>query len=304
MDKDPCRARHRNRASAVHKTQNFFDFMTRREDLRVAKESGQSWPWSDDPILNTYKFTNVKREHDRTTRWMRLNWTGPNTDRPLGEILFNCALFRYFGTMEFAEALGWQQAWKPNAVIEIARERQIRGARVFTGAYIIPTLGHRGPKAEAVANLILTPLWDQKDAIAEVATNTARWEATATAMRSLPGFGGTGFMTKEVLQDAIQTPVLGNAIDRDTWCPAGPGARRGLNRLHNRPLSQMKPETYLIKEMVALLERSRAELPPRMPRLELHDIQFQLCEFDKYERVRLNEGRPRSRYRFDGSVLG
>ena len=27
------------------------------------------------------------------------------------------------------------------------------------------------------------------------------------------------------------------------------------------------------------------------------DIQFQLCEFDKYERVRLGEGRPRAKYR-------
>ena len=28
------------------------------------------------------------------------------------------------------------------------------------------------------------------------------------------------------------------------------------------------------------------------------DIQFQLCEFDKYLRVKLEEGRPRSRYKY------
>ena len=31
--------------------------------------------------------------------------------------------------------------------------------------------------------------------------------------------------------------------------------------------------------------------------LELHDIQFQLCEFDKYERVKHGQGRPRSKYK-------
>ncbi|RYG98843.1 MAG: hypothetical protein EON58_05890 [Alphaproteobacteria bacterium] len=268
--------------------------------MRITKEAGKPWPWSSDPILNAYKFTNVKRENDRTTRWMRQNWTGPNEDRPRGEILFNCALFRYFGTLEFARALGWQRSWEPTTVIKLARERQLNGERVFTGAYIVPTLGFRGAKAEAVANLILSPLWTQKDRIAQVATDTGRWEATAAAMRILPGFGGTGFMAKEVLQDAIQTPVLRHAVDRDTWCPAGPGARRGLNRIYSRPLMQVKQEPLLIAEMVHLLELSRVHLPSRMPGLELHDIQFQLCEFDKYERVRLGEGRPRSRYRFNG----
>lgn len=283
----------------MDQTARFFCFMTRREDLRVAKEAGGEWPWSTDTILNTYKFTNVKREHDRTTRWMRSNWTGPNEHRSGGEILFNCALFRYFGTSEFAQAVGWQQIFSPEMIIEISRDRRRRNERVFTGAYIIPTLGQNGPKAEAVVNLILTPLWERKDQLASVASTTRSWKKTADALRVLPGFGGTGFMAKEVLQDAIHTPVLCHATDRDTWCPAGPGARRGLNRIHGRPLAQLKPERHLVAEMVALLNLSRYELPPRMPALELHDIQFQLCEFDKYERVRLGEGRPKSRYRFD-----
>ena len=71
----------------------FFAFMIKREQIRLYKEAGEPWPWSDDQILNTYKFTNVKREDDRTTRWMREFWTGPNEDRPAGEIMFNCTLF-------------------------------------------------------------------------------------------------------------------------------------------------------------------------------------------------------------------
>ena len=116
-------------------------------------------------------------------------------------------------------------------------------------------------------------------------------------MSKLPGFGGTGFMVKEVLQDVMQTSVLTGAIDRNSWCPAGPGARRGLNRIHSRPLKQSVSETRLLDEMVELFEDSRSTLPEFMPDLELHDIQFQLCEYDKYERVRLGEGRPKARYR-------
>ena len=32
------------------------------------------------------------------------------------------------------------------------------------------------------------------------------------------------------------------------------------------------------------------------PRFEARDIEHTLCEFDKYERVRLNEGKMRSKY--------
>ena len=104
-------------------------------------------------------------------------------------------------------------------------------------------------------------------------------------------------MTKEVLQDAMHTPVLRDATDRNTYCPAGPGARRGLNRVHGRRVGQSLDEGRALNEMRALLRAAPLHLPDYMPELELHDIQFQLCEFDKYERVRLGEGRPRSRYR-------
>jgi hypothetical protein len=55
-------------------------------------------------------------------------------------------------------------------------------------------------------------------------------------------------------------------------------------------------EAQLLQEMISLLEASASALPAFMPELELHDIQFQLCEYDKYERVRLGQGRPKARY--------
>lgn len=103
-------------------------------------------------------------------------------------------------------------------------------------------------------------------------------------------------MAKEVLQDVMQTPVLREAIDRNTWCPAGPGARRGLNRIYGRPVAQHTSAASCLREMLKLFEYARVNRASFLPELELHDIQFQLCEFDKYERVRLGEGRPKVRY--------
>ncbi len=285
-------------AVPIDSSNRFFAFIRKREQLRLSKEAGNPWPWSEDEILNTYKFTNVKREYDRTTRWMRKHWTGPNEDRPMGEIIFNCALFRYFGTSDFAADAGWQKEFDSEYLVAVAERRRRRRLNVFTGAYIIPTLGRCEPKHEVVCRVVLASVWDHRNELAVIASRKKSWRAVAERLRSIPGFGGTGFMAKEILQDLMHTPVLRNAIDQNTWCPAGPGARRGLNRIFQRPVKQHLPEAQALQEMLALFGMAGSALA-FLPMLELHDIQFQLCEFDKYERARLGEGRPKALYRWN-----
>ena len=51
---------------------------------------------------------------------------------------------------------------------------------------------------------------------------------------------------------------------------------------------------YVILDLVLQQENY---WPKEYGKLSPTDIQFQLCEFDKYERVRLGQGRPRSKYK-------
>ena len=82
---------------------------------------------------------------------------------------------------------------------------------------------------------------------------------------------------------------------------------RGLNRIWDRPLTyrpKKHPWTYemvqllkLAKERYKIGEFSLANLPDiYLSNIEMRDIEHSLCEFDKYERVRLGQGRPRSKY--------
>jgi hypothetical protein len=283
------------------KVDEFYSFMRERESIRLRKEVGEPWPWTKDKILQTYKFTNVNREHDRTTRWMREHWTEPNLERPLGEQLFNCAFFRYFGTMEFAEAAGWQVAFDNvivrKQVTDLAKVRLANKQRVFTGAYVITNQGISAPKQEVVCELFLLPLWNAVDDLCKLAQSSRSWKVVANELMKLTGFGGSGFMAKEVLQDAIHTPVLENLEDRNTWCPIGPGARRGLNRVFSREIKAKASFNQMLDEMIELYEHRDKHWDIFYTTLDLHCIQFQLCEFDKYERVRLGQGRPRSRYK-------
>lgn len=280
--------------------EEFFRFMNEREAVRLRKEAGEPWPWTADEILQTYKFTNVKREHDKTTRRMKVLYHITEA-LPPEQQLMNCATARYFGTWEFLDHLyceGILTRWSPKRIQDLARERQREGKPVFTGAYVVTNQGIKRPKIEVVVECFLTPLYEQSKALTGLARSTGSWRQLIEAMSRVQGFGGTGFMAKEVVLDTMFTSFWkdGQPTDFNEWCPAGPGARRGLNRVFERELNKTMTGAEACAEMRYLFDL-RSPRWAHSSELVLHDIQFQLCEFDKYERVRLGEGKPRSKYR-------
>ena len=47
---------------------SFFDFCKERENIRIARENGQDFPWSTDDIFQNGRFLNVFREDDRVSK--------------------------------------------------------------------------------------------------------------------------------------------------------------------------------------------------------------------------------------------
>jgi hypothetical protein len=192
----------------------------------------------------------------------------------------------------------------------------------FTGAYVITSGGVSGPKEIYVVKEILKPLTKHLDRITQIFSVEKTWKSMYDYLHgNCPGFGGSGFMAKEVLQDALLMTPFKEATDKRNWTPMGPGARKGLNRLRGRDIWFKQSEEKHIQECILLwrhLEgewwkwalkentqyrpKEESKLVKEAPILSLtaHDIQFQLCEFDKYERVRKGEGRPRSKYTYRG----
>ena len=73
----------------------YMYWQVERENIRLQKEvSNFPPPWTDDPILQQYKFCQVFREEDRTTRWFKKHIREPmreNTD-----VLMATVIFRWF----------------------------------------------------------------------------------------------------------------------------------------------------------------------------------------------------------------
>ena len=284
----------------------FIHYLRERFLIWKRRKEGSPFPYTGDPILAQYKFTNVKREWDRTSQWLIKNWYQPNVHQPLEIQALNCAIARYFGRIEFLEELGYQTEWDPRYILDTAKARMARKQSVFTGAYIITNQGMTDPKEEVVVNCFLQPYRESLGALVDIAQRTKSWQSVAGAMKGLPGMGP--FMTKEILLDWILNPVLWDATDTLTWTPAGPGAIRGLNRLAglmgqkavNRGMSQDTALTQM-KALLGMLAQDAGRLPEDFPQIGVGfgvtDVQFCLCELDKYLRVKLGEGRPRSTFR-------
>ena len=284
-------------------TQPFYNFLywiNQRHAIYCRKKEGLPWPWTEDKILQKYKFTNVFRELDKTTVWMRENLTNPNAHHSYPLMIYNCAVFRMFGTMEMCEAIGgWQDIYNPRHLKRIARERLDNKQKVFTGAYIITNQGKKDPKENIVVDEFLFAIWDYRQLLSDIARRGSLQQMHQN-LGKLQGWGGGGFMAYELVSDLRHTPVLRDATDINTWANAGPGAKRGLNRVFGRPLKFASSKHGWNEEMKKLLLKVNALKHSYVPTLEMREIEHSLCEFDKYERVKNGEGKPRSIYQPPG----
>ena len=273
----------------------FVYWIKERESIRLKKERGEPKPWSDDPIFQTYKFTNVEREKDTVSIWIKDNWIDPYSDHPnLWFAMIMARLFNWPPTLEiigFPTMIAGINDWKQRARMLLKSHRDVGGEKIFTGAYLVSTNGIKMDKIDYILDRVLTPIWGQGRApiCYDEAQETLEhyWEH----LRQFDGLGS--FMAGQVVADLKYSPLLENAPDWWTWAPLGPGSIRGLNRLHGRPIDKLLHQDQGLKEMLVLQDIVEQELYWKLP---LHNLQSCLCETDKYLRVKNGEGRPRSHY--------
>ncbi len=267
-----------------------------RENIRLQKEVSQlPPPWTNDSILQEYKFCQVFREDDRTTRWFREHIREPMKNSP--DVFMATVIFRWFNWIPTGRTLiehGLLKRWdRKKAIEEITKQ-----PKWITGAYIIKTPNGMD-KVTGVAECI-SHMWQDREYLAKEIVKTKSLEDTWTLLRDYPYMGP--FMAYEVVTDLRHTYLLENAEDVLTWANAGPGAMRGLNRLTGRELGYSKRSHDWVGEMQELYKIVQTRLPAHIlqrndMKYEMREIEGGLCEFDKYSRIFKGEGRTRSIYK-------
>lgn len=269
----------------------FIYFIKERDRIRIRKLANlPQAQWTNDPILKKWRFCNVDRNEDTQTKWIHNHIIRQHHKD--SNLWLNLVLARFINWSPTLINVGYIDIWAKNRFVECMKSLCVDGGKVWTGAYMVKSdLGV--PKYEYVARIVQAMVTDHgKENAIELTTrcsDTAKW---------MLGFTGMGeFMVNQIVTDMKYSRYLKDAVDWSTFVLPGPGTRRGLNRvLYNDKNKPLRTEVA-----VALMQDVRKEVRLAIPQLktvfrDLNNISNCLCEFDKYERVRLSEGQPRAKY--------
>ena len=317
---DPNR---RGRQGDTMDSSAFFAYARERHSIHLRRSAGLPRDeWTQDAILREYRFCNIFRELDTTTEWFAHHVRTPLRDSP--DVLLATALFRWFNRISTGEAvflnrMRWDDhdgtAWEH--LVRTGRIDPVRRAILahcgtgpyVTGSYIIKTMDGvdklsgvllaitrfmRQSRADAPGSVL-----DQGE-MSRMLLRERGQHALEFVWRWLTLFPYLGhFMAYEIVTDLRHTALLDQAPDILTWANPGPGAERGLNRIMGRDVRKRMSRRVLLEEMQTLLAQCTdpANWPSDWPAWEMREVEHTLCEFDKYERVRLGQGAPRQKFR-------
>ena len=276
-----------------------MQWMVKRHEIWKKREAGDPPPWTEDEILRKYKFTNVFRDLDRVSIEL-INVLNNAEENGMSEddMLFNIIAFRIFNWPETYKVLCGDEdfiyEWDEGESYLLLEEMKKSGKKMFTGAYMVTNNGKHKEKWK----LAHESLCEIHSGIVEnnIGYEISKYNSIQHAWNLINPFPMMGnFVSYEMVTDLTYTYILRNASDILTWANAGPGAIRGINRLLGKDVKARLSEEEALRHMRWLLKKisNNADFGRDVV---IRDIEHSLCEFDKYERVRKGEGRPRSLY--------
>lgn len=276
-------------------------FVWEREAIRLARENGHVAPWTKDPVLARYKFTNIRRRDDRVSRWVIEHIIKPREHSPhLWFMLLIARLINWPPTLQrlIDDGILFRTAddFEPVEFSRSIENFKAQGNKAYTGAYMVyPTkMDPGGVKSLAIARHIIAPARELGETVQGIISGDRPSIADVVSVLS-SGFGISTFIAGQVAADLTYCAQLDDAVDLYSYAPIGPGSQRGLNYLLGRkPFATWQQDAFN-GWLIRINDDIKKEL--QIEDLTLHDVQNVMCEYSKYCRVVLGEGTPKTVYR-------
>ena len=260
--------------------ERFLCFVEERENIRLVREAfGGEPPFTEDKVLQEFKFCNINREHDTVTKWIdsnvRSKLSGGNVMHLICAIL-TCRVFNEPNTLELMDFNTFDiERW-----FITARHRQKEGDKILRKAYMTPAHSSSAKGIGVVEYY--------KRVTLELSTRDALYEArtlhtVAKEMSAIRGLGA--FLTNQVIADLRYTDNFKHCSDWGTFILCGPGTQRGINRYDGVGARKTKPQEFYTKRIHQL----REDILPLVSELlqeyyqDVNNLSNSFCEFDKYE---------------------
>ncbi|MDO8515509.1 MAG: putative DNA base hypermodification protein [bacterium] len=274
---------------AVYDT--YWKFAFERQEIFYKKLSGATPPFTQDSILQTYKFCNVYRASDRVSQDLIKSIYSFNTNSK--DILFRIFLFRLLNkteTWNFLEKYFGQVSlsnFKFKTYDQVLSNLQ-KTSPIYGNAFILCANKVYGFEKKHQNQLTLLNEIFIKTDKGDKLTDAKSLSDLFLQLRAFPLIGD--FMAYQLAIDFNYSEVF--TFDENAFTIAGPGAIRGINKCFED--TDGKSGDYLINLMVDNQEKEFNRLGLKFRNLwgrdlKAIDCQGLFCEVDKYSRVKFPE---------------
>ncbi len=293
----------------VLKATKVFDtywlFALKRQDLFMRRVFGNAPPWTDDPILASYRFTNAYRASDRVSQYLIRNVLYDGS-KDVEEVFFRTMLFKFFNRINTWEAFkqaGERPSWRRfnfEQYANIIDSLLEQGEGVYSAAYIMPSPSF-GCKRKHRNHLLLIEYMMRDGAPRRVGRAKSLREVFEI-LNSYPSLGN--FLAYQLSIDLNYSELID--FSEMDFVVAGPGARDGIYKCF-KDTSGLK-DCELIRIVTELADEEFKRIGQTFQSLwgrslQLIDCQNLFCEVNKYARmvhpdVKCPSGRARIKQKF------
>ena len=273
----------------------YWHLAAERQAIFERRLAGLPAPWTDDPILARYKFTNPWRASDRVSQFLiRDVIYGHLDDVETEDVVARIVLFRLFSRPATWRAIEGRLGPVRRATLDdpelptLLDELRASGP-IYTNAFILCATKAYGYARKHLNHLALVREMTAPGGLVDTVERVPSLKGTYEALAAYPLIGP--FMAYQLAIDLNYSPLLD--FSEDEFTVPGPGAVRGIRKVF--PDARMGDMPAIIHAMVDEQDAASQALGLPAPRLQgkrplrAIDCQNLFCELDKYSRVRFPE---------------
>ena len=249
--------------------QSFFDYCKKREAVRLKRESGEAYPWTDDPILKKGRFLNVFREDDKVSKSIIKFAEPAKEDLPL---LIQALFFSRWCNRDLTiDKLSLDDLSDPEALKE-----KLLGLEQWENFTAYPVEdSYWGDKLYNRIDASTNKFFEKKEELVELVLNSSRSVITATENINKQFKMVNNFPIFMALIDIAW--FREDVIPITTDVPTGIGAEPYLDRLQK--FLNLKNHQDVGTKMIELQKKFWPEAKREFYPI---DIEYQSCECRKY----------------------
>ena len=265
----------------------YWYFACERQNIFYKKLNGEQQPWTDDKILQEYKFCNSYRVNDRVSQYLLKNVIYNGKKYTKEDMLFRIILFKLFNLESTWELLNKEcgeillKNFNQELYSKVLTNVINNGIKIYNDAYISCANKAFGYNHKHDNHLALLNKMFIEDHMQDKILKCKSMEEAFNIIKSYPLIGN--FMAYQLVTDINYSDIVN--WQEDEFTIAGPGSLRGISKCFINKGNMSNED--IIKYMYNNQDEEFKRLDLNFHRignrpLQLIDCQNIFCELDKY----------------------